>query len=83
MLRRKVDRGVLGLNRAPSCHLAAQYPTSYRRSIVLLSNILTLDKKTERTAVLLKQGWLTYNKGGYRVLRGNADQYEHKDRHTE
>ena len=55
------------------CHLAAHNPTSYGRSIEFLSNILALDKKTDRTAVLLKQGWLTYKKGGYRVLRENAD----------
>jgi hypothetical protein len=47
--------------------LATLNPTSYGRIVELLSNILTPDKKTERTAVLLKQGWITYKKGVYGV----------------
>ena len=47
--------------------LATLNPTSYGRIVEHLSNILTLDKKTEQTAVLLKQGWITYKKGVYRV----------------
>ncbi len=51
---------------------------------MLLYNILAVEKKTDLTAVLLKHGWLTYKKGGYRVLRGNADRVRaYKDRHTE
>ena len=56
--------------------------TSYGRIVGLLSNILTLDKKTDRIAVFLKQGWVSYKKGGYRVLRGTPIEYEHKDRRT-
>jgi hypothetical protein len=73
-------------SRKPACRalrgnalgLAAQNPTSYGPSIELLSNILAVDKKTDRTAVLLKQGWLTYTRREAIVSSGGTPiEYEH------
>jgi hypothetical protein len=61
-----------------SSGLAAQNSTSYGPSIELLSNILAVDKKTDRTAVLLKQGWLTYTRREAIVSSGGTPiEYEH------
>jgi len=57
-------------------------PTSYGRIVELLSNILTLYKKIDRIAVLLKQGWITYKKVVYCVPGVMPISYEYKDRRT-
>jgi hypothetical protein len=56
----------------------AQNPASYGLSIELLSNILAVDEKTARTAVLLKQGWLTFTRREAIVSSGGTPlEYEH------
>ena len=64
-----VPNEVIAFRRTDDGTLERGSPTSHRRIVDFFSNILTLEEKTQRFAVVLEHNWVTYKRTGCCVFR--------------